>query len=119
GDVHVNSVSDFHLLTFVKGTNVLDMNDFAALARLATSHEEKDAIQLSQSAGWQTLVAIMKSGSKLRHVWFTERCLILLHESKVKLFVVTLNALRKGSFVHDLMLSYIASAFVIVDFPVL
>ncbi|CAG8646349.1 4275_t:CDS:10 [Acaulospora morrowiae] len=61
GDVHVNSVSDFHLLTFVKGTNVLDMNDFAALARLATSHEEKDALQLSQSAGWQTLVAIMKS----------------------------------------------------------
>ncbi|CAG8491149.1 3632_t:CDS:2, partial [Acaulospora colombiana] len=61
GNVHVNSVSDFHLLVFVKGTNLLDPGDFAALARLAISHEEKDAIQLSQSAGWQTLVTIMKS----------------------------------------------------------
>ncbi|CAG8518029.1 19012_t:CDS:10 [Dentiscutata erythropus] len=50
GNVHVDYVSDFHLLTFVKGTT---------LARLAVSHEEKDANQLAQSTGWQTLVTIM------------------------------------------------------------
>ncbi|CAG8843699.1 32459_t:CDS:2, partial [Racocetra persica] len=49
GNVHVDCVSDFHLLTFVKGTGILDQNDFAALARLAVSHEEKDANQLAQS----------------------------------------------------------------------
>ncbi|CAG8822801.1 41349_t:CDS:10, partial [Gigaspora margarita] len=49
GNVHVDYVSDFHLLTFVKGTGILDQNDFAALARLAVSHEEKDANQLAQS----------------------------------------------------------------------
>ncbi|CAG8650560.1 15920_t:CDS:10, partial [Cetraspora pellucida] len=59
GNVHVDCVSDFHLLTFVKGTGILDQNDFAALARLAVSHEEKDANQLAQSTGWQTLVTIM------------------------------------------------------------
>ncbi|CAG8653286.1 2671_t:CDS:10 [Funneliformis mosseae] len=60
GNVHVNSVSDFQLLTFVKGTQTLDEDEFSALARLATSHEEKDANQLAQSSGWQTLVAIMR-----------------------------------------------------------
>jgi len=60
GNVHVNSVSDFQLLTFVKGTQILNEDDFAALARLAISHEEKDANQLAQSSGWQTLVTIMR-----------------------------------------------------------
>ncbi|CAG8433598.1 10909_t:CDS:10 [Diversispora eburnea] len=65
GDIHVNKVSDFHLLTFIKGSGVLDENDFLALVRLALSHEEKDAIQLAQSTGWQTLVAIMKESNHL------------------------------------------------------
>ncbi|GBC05311.1 hypothetical protein RclHR1_06170015 [Rhizophagus clarus] len=60
GNVHVNTVSDFQLLTFIRGTQVLTNDDFAALARLATSHEEKDANQLAQSSGWQTLVTIMR-----------------------------------------------------------
>ncbi|CAB4385885.1 unnamed protein product [Rhizophagus irregularis] len=60
GNVHVNSVSDFQLLTFIKKTQILSDDDFAALARLATSHEEKDAKQLALSSGWQTLVTILR-----------------------------------------------------------
>jgi nuclear protein localization family protein 4 len=60
GNVHVNSVSDFHLLTFIKGLQILNKDDFAALARLAVSNEEKDANQLAQSSEWQSLVTIMK-----------------------------------------------------------
>ncbi|RHZ78677.1 hypothetical protein Glove_158g49 [Diversispora epigaea] len=65
GNVHVDKVSDFHLLTYIKESGLLDENGFLTLVRLALSHEEKDAIQLAQSTGWQTLVTIMKESDHL------------------------------------------------------
>lgn len=71
------SMSDFHLLTFVKSLDVLSkvsptqpgqiwhtdhhlQDEFDLLARVATTHDSALAAQLSHTPGWATLEAILQ-----------------------------------------------------------
>lgn len=57
----VQAVSDFHLLCFLCGMDVLNSAERALLCRVATEHDQADAMQLSQSSGWETVMAILES----------------------------------------------------------
>ncbi|KAG9290745.1 hypothetical protein G9A89_011708 [Geosiphon pyriformis] len=64
-DSLIKYLSDFHLLTFIKSTGILDKHDFQILGRLAVTHAPDDVLPLVQSSGWQTLMTIMQDASVL------------------------------------------------------
>jgi nuclear protein localization family protein 4 len=56
----IDVVSDFHLLTFIKGWGVLDKNEEELLAKVAVGHDVNDGYKLLQTPGWQTLMTILR-----------------------------------------------------------
>ncbi|KAF9583256.1 nuclear protein localization protein 4 [Lunasporangiospora selenospora] len=57
----VDLASDFHFLLYVRSMGILNDNDeMSLLVRIALQHKEEDANALSQTAGWQTLMTILR-----------------------------------------------------------
>ena len=57
----VRFLSDWHMLAFLGHAGILDDGDMAALARVATTHDEGAALdELVARPGWQTLVALAR-----------------------------------------------------------
>jgi len=61
GDNKVAALSDFQLLTFIRGMGVLAKEEEALLCRAATTQDLADTYQLFATPGWQTLEAILQS----------------------------------------------------------
>ncbi|KAI0022189.1 NPL4 family-domain-containing protein [Xylariomycetidae sp. FL0641] len=57
----LGSLSDFHLLNFIHGMNVLSKEEEALLCRAAATHDLAETHQLFSMPGWQTLEAILES----------------------------------------------------------
>ncbi|KAI1640361.1 NPL4 family-domain-containing protein [Biscogniauxia mediterranea] len=61
GGKQLGSLSDFHLLNFIHGMDVLAKDEEALLCRVATTHDLAETYQLFSKPGWQTLLAILQS----------------------------------------------------------
>ncbi|KAJ3190695.1 nuclear protein localization protein 4 [Irineochytrium annulatum] len=61
----VDVLSDFHLILFLRMSQILDEADFAVLASVARDRREEDARKLEESGGWQTLVMIAGDSHKM------------------------------------------------------
>ncbi|KIX07513.1 uncharacterized protein Z518_02166 [Rhinocladiella mackenziei CBS 650.93] len=57
----VGSVSDFHLLCFLHKMEVFSQEEERLLCNVATKRDQVDAIHLTDSSGWGTLMAILES----------------------------------------------------------
>ncbi|KIW35498.1 hypothetical protein, variant 1 [Cladophialophora immunda] len=57
----VDAVSDFHLLCFLHGMGVFSKEEEQLLCRVATTRDQVDAIHLTESPGWGTLLAILET----------------------------------------------------------
>ncbi|EXJ70625.1 nuclear protein localization protein 4 [Cladophialophora psammophila CBS 110553] len=57
----VDAVSDFHLLCFLHGMGVFGKDEEQILCRVATTRDQVDAIHLTESPGWGTLLAILET----------------------------------------------------------
>ncbi|KAF2723240.1 polyubiquitin-tagged protein recognition complex, Npl4 component [Polychaeton citri CBS 116435] len=55
----VVAVSDFHLLCFVKGLDVLSKDEFSLLCKVATTHDASEGAALMQTPGWKSLIMII------------------------------------------------------------
>jgi nuclear protein localization family protein 4 len=53
-----NRLSNFHILCFIKFTDMLSAEEFKLLCEVATS--SKDVSELDHSSGWQTLQMVLK-----------------------------------------------------------
>ncbi|QIW96145.1 hypothetical protein AMS68_001663 [Peltaster fructicola] len=60
GSMDAANVSDFHLLAFIKGFDVLSNDEFALLAKVATTHDAALSAQLTHTPGWLSLTAILE-----------------------------------------------------------
>ncbi|KAI1828097.1 NPL4 family-domain-containing protein [Xylaria intraflava] len=59
------SLSDFHLLSFIHGMNVLSKEEEALLCKAATSHDLAETYELLSKPGWQTLEAILQTTGEI------------------------------------------------------
>jgi nuclear protein localization family protein 4 len=57
----IRSLSDFHLLAFLRGMSVMSKDEEPLLARVATHHDLADGYQLFSTPGWATLLAILET----------------------------------------------------------
>jgi len=58
-DTGISVISDFHLLCFVRGLDVLSKEEFGLLCRLATTRDISLGMQLAETPGWKTLLAVL------------------------------------------------------------
>ncbi|KAF9950028.1 nuclear protein localization protein 4, partial [Modicella reniformis] len=60
----VELASSFHFLLFIRSMGILnDGDEMTLLVRIAISHKEEDANQLTQTPGWQTLMTVLKESA--------------------------------------------------------
>ncbi|KIX97055.1 uncharacterized protein Z520_07169 [Fonsecaea multimorphosa CBS 102226] len=70
----VDAVSDFHLLCFLHGMGVFSKEEEQILCRVATTRDQVDAIHLTESPGWGTLLAILETYGErpLKRPWHSQ-----------------------------------------------
>ncbi|KAF2675211.1 nuclear protein localization protein 4 [Microthyrium microscopicum] len=60
----IKIVSDFHLLSFIRGLGILSDDESSLLGRLAKEQDPSLGLQLSNSPGWQTLLAVLRESGE-------------------------------------------------------
>lgn len=64
-DTHdvINSISDFHLLTYLFSLDILSPSEEKLVVKIATQHKLEDAYRLIEQPGWQTLLTIIREST--------------------------------------------------------
>ncbi|CAM9013418.1 unnamed protein product [Wickerhamomyces anomalus] len=64
-DTHdvINSISDFHLLTYLFSLDILSPSEEKLVVKIATEHKLEDAYRLIEQPGWQTLLTIIREST--------------------------------------------------------
>ncbi|KAG9777917.1 polyubiquitin-tagged protein recognition complex, Npl4 component, partial [Aureobasidium melanogenum] len=67
----VDAISDFHLLCFLHGMGVFSKEEEQLACNVATKHDQIDAIHLTDTPGWRTLMAILETYGErpLKRTW--------------------------------------------------
>ncbi|KAK4941199.1 nuclear protein localization protein 4 [Elasticomyces elasticus] len=70
----VEAISDFHLLCFLHGMEVFSKDEERLLCSVATKRDQVDAVHLTESSGWGTLMAILETYGErpLKRPWSLE-----------------------------------------------
>ncbi|KAI0409736.1 NPL4 family-domain-containing protein [Xylaria palmicola] len=61
GGSQLGSLSDFHLLTFIHGMDVLSKKEEGLLCKSVTTHDLAETYKLFSTPGWQTLETILQA----------------------------------------------------------